>query len=74
MGHAAKNVDNRCDTLDEIEAAITLKKPIRVWFEDGAHRMGLPTDLYTKDHEDFLQLENHLPIPVSRIVRIDRLE
>ncbi|MEW6056454.1 MAG: hypothetical protein AB1540_07550 [Bdellovibrionota bacterium] len=73
MGHVAKANTVRCDVLDEIEAAITLKSPVRIWLEDGSHRLGDPLDLYTENHEDFVQLRNHLPIPLSLVVRVERV-
>lgn len=72
MGHPGKTDEIRCDVLDELEAAITTKTTIRVHLEDGSHRMGMPKDLYTEAGEDFLQLESHLPIPVSLIVRVEK--
>ncbi len=73
MGHTAKANDTHCDVLDELEAAITLKRPVRVTFEDGSTRAGLPVDLNTENHEDFLYLESHLPIPVSQITRVEKM-
>lgn len=73
MGHIAKAVENRCDVLDELEAAITLGHSVRVMIEGGTHRAGQPIDLYTADHEDFLQLKDHLPIPVSQITRVEKV-
>lgn len=73
MGHAAKTDTFRCDVLDELEAAITLRQDIRVDMTDGLSRSGRPIDLYTENHEDFLKLENHLPIAVSMIVGVHRL-
>jgi transcriptional antiterminator Rof (Rho-off) len=73
MGHAAKIPENRCNVLDEIEAAITLNRDVRVFLQDGSRRSGSPQDLYTENHEDFLKLENHLPIPVSHILRVEKM-
>ena len=73
MGHTAKSNEVHCDVLDELEAAITRKNQlVRVFLEDGSHRMGKPTDLVTKNHEDFLHLENHQPIKVSLIVKVEK--
>ncbi len=71
MGHAAHPV-SRCDVLDELEAAVTLRHTIRVWLTDNSSRVGLPVDLVTHDGEDFLHLVNHRPIPVTNILRIQR--
>lgn len=73
MGHSAKNTDSLCDIIDELEAATTLRKNIRVHLEDGSSKAGFPTDVFTTKHQDFLQLENHLPIAVATIVRVERL-
>jgi transcriptional antiterminator Rof (Rho-off) len=72
MGHTAKSSEVHCDVLDELEAAITRKQAVRVHLEDGSHRMGKPTDLVTRNHEDFLHLENHPPIKVSQIVKVEK--
>lgn len=72
MGHAAKNVDSLCDIIDELEAATTLHRKIRVHFEDGSSNTGYPSDVFTTKHQDFLQLEGHLPVPVSTIIRVER--
>lgn len=73
MGHLAKTDTFRCDVLDELEAAITLKQDIRVHMNDGLSRAGRPIDLYTENHEDFLQIANHLPIALSSIVRVEKM-
>lgn len=73
MGHLAKVPDLHSDILDELEAAITLKTNIRVHLEDGSTKAGHPRDLSTSDHTDYLQIEDHLPIPVSKIVRVERV-
>lgn len=73
MGQPARTPDTRCDILDELEEACVRKAEIRVHFGDGSTRAGLPKDVYTENHEDFLQLENHLPIPVSMITRVEKL-
>lgn len=73
MGHVAKARDIHGDVLDELEAAIKLGCGIRVRMEDGSHRAGLPLDLYTENHEDYLTIVNHLPIAVSTITRVERL-
>lgn len=73
MGHAAKIPDNICDVTDEIEAAITLKRPIKIFLDDGSTRMGMPKDLYAENHEDFLRLEDHVPVPVTRITRVEKI-
>lgn len=73
MGHAAKADSHRCDILDELEAAITLRQDIRVHMDSNTSRMGKPLDLYTENHEDFLKIENAPPIPVSVIVRVEKL-
>jgi transcriptional antiterminator Rof (Rho-off) len=73
MGHITKTEDFRCDILDELEAAVTMKRTIKVYFEDGSHRTGLAKDVYTENHEDFLQLENHKPIAVSMITRVEQV-
>lgn len=73
MGHIAKAVGAHCDVLDELEAAITLENKIRVTLEDGTRRAGLPLDLSTSNHEDYLHLKDHLPIPVSIITRVEKV-
>jgi ABC-type uncharacterized transport system YnjBCD ATPase subunit len=71
MGHSTRE-PARCDLLDELEAAVTLRCNVRVFLRDESHRTGLPTDLVTHDGEDFLHLANHRPIPISMILRVER--
>lgn len=73
MGHVAKADTFRCDLLDELEAAITLRQDIRVHMNNNMSRMGRPLDLYTENREDFLKIENAPPIPVSMIVRVEKV-
>lgn len=73
MGHLAKLPDNICDVTDELEAAIKLKRAVRIQLDDGSSKTGHPLDLVAENHVDVLKLDGHVPVPVAKIVRVERL-
>jgi len=72
MAYANRQL-SRSDLIDELEAAVTLHQSVEVWLRDQTRQDGLPLDLITHDHEDFLFLADHTPIPVTDIYSVVRI-
>jgi len=66
MGHLAREFP-RCDVLDELEAAVVLRRRVNLGLRDHTTKKGLPVDVVTKDGEDFVHFLRQKPIPVSTI-------
>ena len=64
-----------CDFYDELEALSTLKKKSDIIFigDNGGKSViqGRISDLYTRDHVEYMKLDNGLEIRLDQIVEID---
>ena len=63
-----------CDFYDELEALATLKKKSDIIFtaDNGGKSViqGRITDLYTRDHVEYMKLDNGLEIRLDSIIQI----
>jgi Rho-binding antiterminator len=63
-----------CDFYDELEALATLKKKSDIIFmaDNGGKSIihGRISDLYTRDHVEYMCLDNGLEIRLDRIIQI----
>ena len=64
-----------CDFHDELEAISVQKKPVEVVYKDerGGRQVleGRITDLYTRDHEEFMIVEGGVEIRLDQLVMVD---
>ena len=64
-----------CDFYDELESLATLKKKSDIIFtgESGGKSViqGRIFDLYTRDHVEYMKLDNGLEIRLDEIIEID---
>ena len=64
-----------CDFYDELEALATLKKKADIVFiaDNGGKSViqGRITDLYTRDHVEYMKLDNGLEIRLDEVIEID---
>jgi Rho-binding antiterminator len=70
MGHLIE----RCDFLDVLEEAVTLRKPVSVELRDGTRFEDRVRDVVTEDGAEHAIFELHGTIPLSSISSTTRAE
>lgn len=63
MGHLL----DRCDVLDVLEEAVTLRRPLSVELKGGVHFVDEARDVITQDGRDWVQFRDHAQIAVDDI-------
>jgi Rho-binding antiterminator len=70
-----KYVPINCDFHDLLEELSTLKRACAIVYEDEAGREqfthGHIVDLFSKDHEEFMRLNNDLVIRLDQVKRVN---
>jgi Rho-binding antiterminator len=64
-----------CDYYDELEALAIMKKKVEIIFvaENGGKSivLGRITELYTRDHVEYMKLDSGLEIRLDSLIEVD---
>lgn len=69
-----KYIPINCDFYDELEAAATIGKAVRiVYLENGARveTRGVVKDLFTRESVEYMTLDNGITIRLDKLAEID---
>lgn len=67
MTELVQDAADRCDLLDVLEEAATLRRPIAVKLKDGTSFIDEVTDVVTENGDDFAVFRNHPKTSVGQI-------